>query len=93
MDALKIDHSFVRGPDGSIASPAIVHALITVAKSLGIDIVAEGVETQRQASSLIAMGCRLAQGYLFSHAVDPDAAWDFLIHNSTLKASLRKVSI
>jgi EAL domain-containing protein (putative c-di-GMP-specific phosphodiesterase class I) len=83
---LKIDHSFVRGPDGSLASPAIVQALITVAKSLGVDVVAEGVETPRQASSLTSMGCRLAQGYLFSRALDAEAAWDFLIRNSGSKA-------
>jgi EAL domain-containing protein (putative c-di-GMP-specific phosphodiesterase class I) len=79
MDALKIDQSFIKGPNEALASPAIVHALITMSRTLGIGIVAEGVETEKQAALLNHMGCRAAQGFLFSKPLDPEAAFEFLI--------------
>jgi len=79
MDALKIDQSFVRSPHDGLASPAIVHALISLSKSLGISVVAEGVETEQQAAHLERIGCPAAQGYLFSKSVSADAALEFLL--------------
>jgi diguanylate cyclase (GGDEF)-like protein/PAS domain S-box-containing protein len=82
MDALKIDQSFVRGDDGGLASPPIVQTLIALAKTLGIDVVAEGVETEQQAALLLAMGCRAAQGFLFSRGLPAADAIGYLIENS-----------
>ena len=84
MDALKIDQSFIRSPHDGLASPAIVHALISLSKSLGISVVAEGVETEQQAAHLERIGCRAAQGYLFSKSLRADAALDFLVTRARL---------
>lgn len=79
MDALKIDQSFVRSPHDGLAAPAIVHALISLSKSLGISVVAEGVETEQQAAHLERIGCRAAQGYLFSKSLGAEAALQYLV--------------
>ena len=69
VDSVKIDKSFIRqmSDDGEIA--AIVSAVITLAHSLGIDAVAEGVEAPAQLEWLRRRGCQFAQGFLFGHAV------------------------
>jgi diguanylate cyclase (GGDEF)-like protein len=65
FDKLKIDQSFVRGlPEAE--SVAIVRAISALGASLGISTVAEGVETQTQLAALVAEGCDVMQGYLFS---------------------------
>lgn len=73
VDALKIDRSFVSrlgSADGEDA--AIVGAVIDLARNLGIDTVAEGIETPEQAKYLILKGCDAAQGFLFSRPLDAD---------------------
>jgi EAL domain-containing protein (putative c-di-GMP-specific phosphodiesterase class I) len=65
FDQLKIDRSFVGGADGRLASEPIVTMLLTLAKSCGVGVVAEGVETPTQAARLRALGCSSAQGYLY----------------------------
>ena len=66
IDALKIDGSFVAGlPDGE-PDRRIVEAIVAVAAALGLDLVAEGVETTEQADQLLDLGCPLAQGFLFA---------------------------
>lgn len=62
---LKIDRSFVGGLPHDQNSIAIVRAVITMAKSLDIEVVAEGVEDARQANTLVEMGCDKMQGYYF----------------------------
>ncbi|MCB1960908.1 MAG: EAL domain-containing protein [Rhodocyclaceae bacterium] len=66
VDTLKIDRSFVQDCDGGQDDPAIVRAIIAMAGSLGIALVAEGVETVAQARVLQAEGCPVMQGYLFA---------------------------
>lgn len=72
IDTLKIDESFVSdigiGNDSSI----IIEAIISLARSLKIDTVAEGVETQQQLEFLVENGCPVAQGYLFGHPIPGD---------------------
>jgi len=66
VDILKIDRSFIAGlPDDNEIS-AIVAAIIAMAKALGLDVVAEGVETLAERDRLIVLGCPNAQGYLFA---------------------------
>jgi diguanylate cyclase (GGDEF)-like protein/PAS domain S-box-containing protein len=65
FDELKIDRSFVAGADGRLASEPIVTMLLTLAKSCGVGVVAEGVETFAQATRLRALGCARAQGDLY----------------------------
>lgn len=71
IDKLKIDRSFVRLLDGDGNSAAIVKALIDLAVALGVDVTAEGVETEAQKMLLVAMGCRQLQGYFLSPPLDP----------------------
>lgn len=70
IDTLKIDRSFVMGLPGAAESVAIVRAILTLARSLQINVVAEGVETRRQAEMLHSMGCEYAQGFWYSRPVD-----------------------
>ena len=72
VDTLKIDRSFVKGlsPDGG--DNAIVRAVVTVAKSLNMDVTAEGVETEAQLAELRALGCDRWQGFLFARPVSPE---------------------
>ena len=65
--SLKIDRSFVAGlhGDGRNESVAVIRAIVALANSLGIEIIAEGVETQRQRERLQDLGCTNAQGFLF----------------------------
>jgi diguanylate cyclase (GGDEF)-like protein len=65
FDKVKIDRSFVSGMSNSATNLAIVRAIIGIGKDLGINIVAEGVETKAQADQLIAEGCPLLQGYFY----------------------------
>ena len=69
IDALKIDRSFVSGLCESTEDAAIVAAVISMGRALGVNVVAEGVESEAQASVLQTLGCTLAQGYLFSRPV------------------------
>jgi EAL domain-containing protein (putative c-di-GMP-specific phosphodiesterase class I) len=71
VDYLKIDRTFVRDmltdPDDAV----IVKAVIDLGSALGLDLVAEGVETLEQAEGLTALGCHLGQGYLWRRAGEP----------------------
>jgi diguanylate cyclase (GGDEF)-like protein/PAS domain S-box-containing protein len=73
IDTLKIDRSFIDGIVGSTEDEAIVTAVLSMGRALGVDVVAEGVETEEQATRLRSLGCVLAQGYLFSRPVSPEA--------------------
>jgi len=77
-DTLKIDRSFVSGTGDPQRNASIVRTVVGLAYSLGMDVVAEGVETEEQRAMLADLGCPLAQGFLFSPAVDADAARDML---------------
>lgn len=73
VDVLKIDRSFVQHLGQDDRDLAIVTSIIVLAKSLGLDVVAEGVDTVLAATTLLQLGCRRAQGYLFSQPVaSPD---------------------
>jgi diguanylate cyclase (GGDEF)-like protein len=69
VDRLKIDRSFVSGAGDHLVDPVIVNSIISLAHKLGIEVVAEGVETEAQRAELADMGCDWAQGFLFSGAV------------------------
>jgi diguanylate cyclase (GGDEF)-like protein/PAS domain S-box-containing protein len=66
IDALKIDRSFVKAMVADDRKIKIVQSILMLGKGLGIEVVAEGVETEEQAATLRRMGCQRAQGYLFS---------------------------
>lgn len=69
LDKIKIDQSFVRDLPDDLDDAAIANAIYAMAGSLGFSVIAEGVETIRQAAFLQAMGCKEAQGYLYSKPV------------------------
>lgn len=69
VHTIKIDRSFVSKIETSEHDAAIVRAVIKLGRSLGIEIVAEGIETERQAQFLRKLRCRSGQGYLFGKAV------------------------
>ena len=75
---LNIDRRFIAGLGVSHDDEVIVRAVLNLAEAFGVDAVAEGVETEDQSNWLGAAGCRLAQGYLFSHPIDAPAAEQLL---------------
>lgn len=75
---LKIDRSFVRGLPDDRADVAIVAAVVALAQSLGLEVVAEGVETSEQESALVDAGVGRAQGWLYAQALEP-ARWHELL--------------
>ena len=72
FDVLKIDQSFIRGVTSDPQDAAITAAMIDLAGALGLDCVAEGVETLHQLEFLKSHNCSHMQGYLFSHPVPPE---------------------
>jgi two-component system CheB/CheR fusion protein len=76
VDALKVDKSFVAAVESGGPGTAIVTAVVAMAQTLGLAVVAEGVETPRQRRLLLGLGVGAAQGWLFGKAVTAaDAAW------------------
>ncbi|MBV8161758.1 MAG: GGDEF domain-containing protein, partial [Acidimicrobiia bacterium] len=74
VDVLKIDQALVRSlstPDG----PALVAAVVTLAKALGLQVIAEGIETEEQRQKLIELGCTEGQGFLISPPGPPEVIW------------------
>ncbi len=77
VDNLKIDRSFVRDVTEDPADAAIVNTIVTLGKNLGLEVIAEGVETAAQLEFLCLQGCTQAQGYYFCRPVPSDrlAEW------------------
>ena len=74
IDTVKIDQSFVRDLTIDPDDAAIVTAIVAMAKSLGLDVVAEGVETEEQLRALQALGCPRGQGFLLARPMSATAA-------------------
>lgn len=75
IDALKIDRSFVSGMgEGEGKNREIVRSIVALGQNLGLEVIAEGVETQFQRELLRSLGCTHAQGYLFARPLPPAAA-------------------
>lgn len=86
LDFLKIDRTFVGSMTDQTDSAMIVSAVLSLAGSLGLRTIAEGIERETQAEQLSKMGCHLGQGYLWSPAVDADAAMRIVTSARPLRA-------
>jgi EAL domain-containing protein (putative c-di-GMP-specific phosphodiesterase class I) len=75
---IKLDQSFVRGVQTDDKDRAMIKAIISVAKSFQLQIIAEGVETEEQAVFLVANGCSQIQGYYFFQPMSADRAQSML---------------
>jgi diguanylate cyclase (GGDEF)-like protein/PAS domain S-box-containing protein len=78
MDVLKIDRSFVEGIAVSKARLALVEVIIRIAKTLGLTVIAEGIESEVQRELLISLGCEFGQGYLLEQPVGAGEAEDLI---------------
>ncbi len=85
VDSLKIDRTFITGLETSSEGHALAHTLIQLGKALGLQTLAEGVEQQSQVLALQREGCDLAQGFLYSRPLTPQALEDFL-HDGSVPA-------
>jgi EAL domain-containing protein (putative c-di-GMP-specific phosphodiesterase class I) len=83
LDILKLDRSFVSRMDKNKESRQIVHTILSLADNLGMDVVAEGIETVEQADELKSLGCQYAQGYFFSKPINKGSV------EALLKCSMR----
>lgn len=85
LDALKIDRAFVRNYDVDRDYRSIIHAIITLAKNLGMRVTIEGVEKESQLAMVMRLNCDFAQGCLFSRPLSPEAATDMLLEGPAWK--------
>jgi EAL domain-containing protein (putative c-di-GMP-specific phosphodiesterase class I) len=87
IDTLKIDRSFVSSLADNSENREIVRTIIMLAQNLGMNVVAEGVETTAQLEQLVDLKCESGQGYLFSPAVDAEAAARLIAHPPVWQAA------
>ncbi|MEF3275580.1 MAG: EAL domain-containing protein [Chloroflexus sp.] len=83
IDTLKIDQAFVSAIDeqNNVVhnSRALLRAIVNLAHSLGLAVIAEGVESEQQRAALVSMGCDVLQGYLIAHPVPADEVWPLIL--------------
>jgi diguanylate cyclase (GGDEF)-like protein/PAS domain S-box-containing protein len=91
IDCLKIDKSFIQTHSADHHNAAICQAIISLANSLGMRVIAEGIETAEQLRFLSEHGCQEGQGYLFSKPLPPDTVAGFIATLSSGSANLAKV--
>jgi diguanylate cyclase (GGDEF)-like protein/PAS domain S-box-containing protein len=90
VDVLKIDRSFIGDMDVDVGNAAIVEAVLRLSQSLGIEVVAEGVETAKQASLLRELGCDLGQGYYFGRPMPANDALRFMMSSAPSASVMTK---
>jgi EAL domain-containing protein (putative c-di-GMP-specific phosphodiesterase class I) len=78
IDELKIDRSFIGAIDGSRESTAVLHTLVELGRTLGLSIVAEGIETSSQLEELRHEHCTYGQGFIFARPMTPRAVEPYL---------------
>ena len=89
IDILKLDQSFVREVNHDATDAAIVSAVISMAHSLDLKVIAEGVETEEQLAFLTKQRCDRIQGYLFSAPLAPDQLEAYLLQRKSSIAAAR----
>jgi len=88
FDTVKIDRSFVKELGTTEDTSEIINTILQLARSLSMDVVAEGVETKDQLARLAAMGCASGQGYYFSKPVDAERAQRLIRDKDTLERGI-----
>ena len=78
FDTVKVDQSFVSGAASQESNQEIIRAIVSLSHSLGMDVIAEGVETGEQLERLRRLGCDFAQGYFFSGALTGQDAAEYI---------------
>ncbi len=87
VDRLKIDRAFVTEITGSARGSSIAEMVIQLGRNLGLSVIAEGVEDERQAQILQALGCPLAQGFLFARPMASTVLTDWLNNTPLISAA------
>ena len=72
FDELKLDRSLITGLEDNEKAQAIIRSVVDICRSIGIELIAEGVETRRQADLLLELGCSNAQGFLYSRPLSKE---------------------
>lgn len=86
FSSIKIDRSFVEGMDRDSRKRKLVTSAIRLARALDLTVIAEGVETREELEVLLSEKCDLAQGFLFSRAIEPERLGDHLAANALSSA-------
>jgi Amt family ammonium transporter len=87
FDSLKVDRSFVCSMTETRQNREIIRTIITMAESLGLKVVAEGVEMTEHRDMLVALRCEFAQGFLFSEPLAPERLDAFLDRRDDFQAN------
>ena len=87
IDMLKINRTFIQDLPSSADNMAIVTTIISLANSLGLTVVAKGVENRQQLSSLEQLGCHLAQGFLFSRPLSADEFLSLVLEQRDMRVN------
>jgi diguanylate cyclase (GGDEF)-like protein len=87
VDRLKIDRTFVTEITGSARGGSIAQMVVQLGRNLGLSVIAEGVEDERQAQILRQMGCPLAQGFLYSRPLSPEDLLAWLAEETVTRAA------
>jgi EAL domain-containing protein (putative c-di-GMP-specific phosphodiesterase class I) len=90
VDSLKVDRSFVSGMSERPENLAIVRTVVNLARSLGLSVVVEGIETQEQLGVVREMECEFAQGWLFAKAMEAREVDRVLKSPETILEPLRR---
>jgi EAL domain-containing protein (putative c-di-GMP-specific phosphodiesterase class I) len=88
IDVLKIDKTFVTGISSSWRRHALVEGIVRLARTLEVEVIAEGIETETERELLAGMGCQFGQGYLLSVPVNADTALAMLKSGGGLVSKL-----
>lgn len=81
INSLKIDSSFVRDIPKEKTNTAIIRSIINIGKELGLEVIAEGIETEPQLTFLLELGCDVGQGFYFSKPLKTEEMTEFLIRH------------
>ncbi|KQP73678.1 hypothetical protein ASF60_09580 [Methylobacterium sp. Leaf113] len=90
FDCLKIDRSFIKNLVDEERDRLLMKAILAFARTLGVTVVAEGVETRAQFDILKQLGCPILQGFHFAGAMPEPAALDWVAHNAALRFGLSR---